>query len=276
MPLGDFTPEGTEQSRLLCEEVSRRSDGICIFAFSRGKDALGAWIWLRQFFHTIHVFHAAPIPHLSFVDRSLAYYEKEFQTKIHRFFDGESSMGLSLLWWQTPDKLESVRSLNREAYGLEEMAEVLRKKFDCPQAYMAMAMSMNDNMFRRMNLKKLDENGNLTYQGAFKNGFNTFYPTFDWTIDKTLEAISKNGLCLPDDYLLEPRNLSLLNAKNIERFMELFPEDVPRAEAMFPLIKSIWARQQFRRMKISGNGVLPKTVSDVIGEIKLLQLEKKT
>lgn len=272
-PLGTFQPEGTEQSRLLCEEVSSRSGGICLLAFSRGKDAIAAWLWLRNFFHTIYPFHAAYYPHLEYVDRSLRYYETVFGTKIERCFDGEASNGLKYKWYQPIERYPLLNSLNRKTYTMEDIADVLRRKYNIHDAPMAQAISMHDNLFRRMNLRKLDDKGNLTYQGAFKPGYNTFYPTFDWTPTQVVETIKAAGVFLPDDYLTEAHSLTLIQLKNIERIMTLFPADFERAKGMFPLLKSMWARNQFRRMRVVGNGVVPRTVGEILREIRLQKIE---
>ena len=271
--LGDFTPEGTVQSRLLCEEISKRSDGTCILAFSRGKDVLGCWVWLRQFFHTIIPFHWTYAPGISFIEHSLNYYEQIFNTRIERHLNGETSEGLMRGWWQTKESRERTKSLGRKPFELDDSAAIIRDKYNCPKAYMAISMTMNDNIFRRLNLKKLDENGNLTFEGGIKENRLVFYPCFDWTLDLILEASVKNGIYLPDDYLMENRSLNWVTVKNIEPIMELYPDDFERMQRVFPLLKGMWCRNQFRRMKITSNGVLKKTVREVLREVKLQELE---
>lgn len=273
MALGDFNPEGTVQSRLLCEEISKRSDGTCILAFSRGKDVLACWVFLRQFFKTIIPFHWSYISGISFMERSLKYYEDVFQTKIERHLNGETSEGIQRKWYQVRERYAACEALKRRPYELDDSAEVIRKKYNCSKAYMAISMTMNDNIFRRLNLKKLDEHGNLTFDGGVKESRKVFYPCFDWNLDQILEASVKNGLYLPDDYLMENRSLNWVTVKNIEPLMEMFPDDFERIQRVFPLIKAMWSRNQFRRMKIPSNGVLKKTVGEVLREIKLQSIE---
>lgn len=260
-----FEPEGTKQSRLLCEEISRRSDGICILAFSRGKDSIPAWVWLRRFFHTIHVYHLAAAPNLGYVERSLQTYEKIFDTKILRFIDGEVIENIQAKSFQFLQNYPLIDSFNlpKGYYHYAEVADVVRKKFNCPQAWHAMAMLGCDNIFRRLNLLKKDSEGNLTYTGAIHEGRQTFYPTFDWKLDQNLEVIEKNGFKLPDDYKMAERTVnSIPSPQNIDRLYKDFPEDFEKIQSLFPLVKSVWARCEFRRMKA---GVVPiKTVKDVL------------
>lgn len=247
-----FEPEGTEQSRLLCEEISRRSDGICVFGFSRGKDSIPAWVWLRRFFHTIHVYHLTTVPGLSYVDKSLSFYEDLFETKILRFMDGEVIENVQGKSFQLFDNYPLIDSFNlpKGYYHYSEIADVVRKKFNCPQAWHAMAVLGCDNIFRRMNLLKKDANGNLTYTGAIKEAQQTFYPTFDWRLEQNFEVLEKNKLPLPADYTIAERTLTSLPCPlNVHGLYTKFPEDFAKLESLFPLIKSMWARCEFRKMK---------------------------
>ena len=79
------------------------SGGTCFLGFSRGKDSIAAWLQLRKFFTRIIPFHCASVPHLGFVDASLDYYERVFQTKILRYMDGACLEALGTLYWQPPD-----------------------------------------------------------------------------------------------------------------------------------------------------------------------------
>lgn len=279
MSLGDFIPEGTVQSRLLCEDISRRSDGVCILGFSRGKDSIPAWIWLRQFFKTIYVYHLGPAPNVGYVQRSLEYYEREFDTPILRFIDGEVSENIKLKSFQLIGNYPIIDQLNIHPgyYDYVAVSEVIRKKYNCPNAWHALAVLGADNIFRRMRLMKKDAQGQLTYQAAVLEDRKTFYPTFDWSIAQNIEALEKTGICLPDDYLMTRRTVNNIpSTENIERLMEFYPEDFEKIKLQFPLIKSVWARNQFRRMKISGNGVLKKTVKEVLDAYKLRLLESQT
>lgn len=274
MPLGDFIPEGTVQSRLLCEEISRRSDGICILAFSRGKDAIPAWIWLKQFFPTIIPYHSGPAPGLEYIDTSLEYYEQVFNAQIERFIDGEALENLSAKSFQILGNYELIDQSNlpKGYYDYVDYSEIVREKYNCPNAWHAMALLGADNIFRRMRLMKKDANGQLTYQAAILEDRKTFYPTFDWTIDQNIEAMKKNGIYLPDDYLMTRRTMNTIpSTENMEGLMELYPKDWKKIESLFPLLKSRWARNQFRKMKEPRNGVLKKTVQEIIDARELRQ-----
>lgn len=268
-----FKPEGTVQSRLLCEEISKRSGGICILAFSRGKDSIPAWVWLREFFHTIYVYHMAPAPKLEYVETSLQYYEKVFESPILRFIDGEvleNIKGKSLQFLSTYELIDSL-NFPTGYYAHEEMARVVRDKYNCPNAWHAMAMLANDNMFRLLNLRKKSPNGELSIEGGFSRRPMTFYPTFDWTLAQNVEVLVNNNIHLPDDYLMSHRTISSIPGSNvIEALVNNYPADFEKIQALFPLIKTDWARNQFRRMKASTNGVVKKTIKEVLSERAIL------
>lgn len=53
-----------------------------LLAFSTGKDAIAAWLAIREHFDEVIPYYLYLIPDLEFVEESLAYYEKFFGTKI--------------------------------------------------------------------------------------------------------------------------------------------------------------------------------------------------
>jgi hypothetical protein len=272
MLLDDYKPKGTPDSRALCEEIAKRSDGVCILGFSRGKDSVCAWIWLRQFFHTIIPYHGCSCPNLTFVDESLDYYEHIFGTKIERFIDGEISRALGRQWYQPIEREDQIEALDRWLYTNNDIVDYLRIKHSQPQAYGAFALSLHDNMFRKMIIKRGSKHGEPAYAGAIRSKVRTFYPCFDWTTDQIISTIEDCGIALPDDYLISNRTIAgIPHNRNLDRFIKLYPDDFEKMQNLFPLIKAQWARNEFRKMKCQDpskyypNGII--TVDKVIAAL---------
>ena len=64
-------------------EVRKKQDKT-LLAFSTGKDAIAAWLAIRDHFDEVIPYYLYLIPDLEFVEESLVYYEKFFGTKIIR------------------------------------------------------------------------------------------------------------------------------------------------------------------------------------------------
>ncbi len=70
--------------RALAEQI-RAKTGTVILSFSAGKDSLAAWLLLRELGFDVVPVYKWLVPGLLFVERSLAYYESFFGTRIRRY-----------------------------------------------------------------------------------------------------------------------------------------------------------------------------------------------
>ena len=245
--------EGTEASRRLCEEISLLSGGTCFLGFSRGKDSVVSWLYLRQFFHTIIPFHCATVPHLSFADESLKYYEDFFQTKIIRCLSGETTECISALVYQPIEDEEKIDKLQLYKYGNTEIVNILRAEYGADY-WVAYGMSQTDSIVRRSMRRMVD---------GTSERLNVFYPCFDWTRAQIMGAIDSAGLKLADDYLIANRSLAgLPNYRHLKRFEEVFLEDFKTLELYFPFIKAALARNEFRIEKMEKKDVKKKSKAD--------------
>lgn len=234
-------PIGTEATRRLCEEISQMASGVCLLGFSRGKDSIAAWIYLKQYFHTIIPFHCASVPHLSFVDASLEYYERIFKAKIIRCLSGEVSGAINKLIYQPLEDEEEIDAMELWDYDNHDIIEIIKTEYNIPDAWCAFGINMTDSIDRRIYVKK--------NQGR-NDERKTFYPCFDWTRQQIIEAIDGIGIKLPGDYRLANRSLSgIPNYRHLLRMQEIFPDDLEKIEILFPFIRAQLARNEFRKEK---------------------------
>jgi len=229
---------GTPESRQLCESISRQSGGTCFLGFSRGKDSITSWLYLRQFFSRIIPFHCASVPHLKFVDESLSYYEQYFGTQIERCMDGDCVNALRTLVFQPLELEEEIDNLHLLAYSKHEIVDWLRAKYKLPFAWCAYGISKSDSIDRRIYVTK--------YNGRIEK-HRSFYPCFNWTRAQVLAFLQQHGVKLPPDYLLSNRSMAALpRLRHLLRMRELFPQDFERIKLTFPFIEAQFARNEFR------------------------------
>lgn len=237
----EVKPTGTEATRRLCEEIAQLTSGTCLLGFSRGKDSIAAWIYLKQFFHTIIPFHCASIPHLSFVDTSLDYYERVFETKIIKCLSGEVSRAIDSLIFQPLEDEQDIDALELWNYDNHHIIELIKEECGIPDVWCAFGINATDSIDRRIYIKK--------NQGRNEEQ-KTFYPCFDWTKQQIIEAIDLAGIKLPRDYLLANRSFAgIPNYRHIARMDEVFPDDMEKIETLFPFIRAQLARNEFRKEK---------------------------
>jgi len=239
MPLMNEIKSKSEQ---LCEEISSISDSTCFLGFSRGKDSIAAWITLKRFFKKIIPFHCASLPNLSFVNKSLNYFEKYFQTKIHRFIDGEVLKGISNLWFQAIENEDMIDELDFPKVDKHLLVNYLRERYKLPNAWCAYGINMSDSIDRRIYVNK--------YQGRIEN-HKSFYPCFEFKKNDIMKIIIDSKIILPDDYKYANRTIAgMFSFRGLENIMNKNPEDFDRIETAFPFIKVIIARNKFREMSL--------------------------
>jgi hypothetical protein len=235
----------TEKSKVLCEQISQISLGVCFLGFSRGKDSIASWIYLKKFFKRIIPFHVASVPHLKFVDESLEYYEDFFKTKIHRFMDGSVLKSLWNLQYQPPGSDEEIDRLNLIEFDKHFIVDHMRNKFDIPYAWVAFGINASDSIDRRIYVNK--------YEGRIDSN-KSFYPCYDWKKSLIMDQILRSGVKLPKDYLLANRTLAEVpRYRHLMRMKNVLPDDFDRIKLMFPMIEAEISRNEFRQEKFSSN-----------------------
>lgn len=177
---------GTSASRKVCEEVSAATGGEILLAFSRGKDSVASWLWLREFFPRIIPFHLAAVPGLGFVERSLSYYEKWFGTPIVRCVAGELYRALGELVYQPVEDEEWIDGLGfLPPHTTEQVARRVRQAHSCPRAWTAYGISATDSIVRRSAAK---------YRTGKSAKRKVLYPCFDWPRSLIMQTIEKPAL----------------------------------------------------------------------------------
>jgi len=231
-------PIGTPASEALCREICDRSGGTILLGFSRGKDSIAAWLWLKNFARRIVPFHCAAVPHLGFVDASLDYYEQFFDTPIERCLSGEFSGALAKLWFQPANRETAIDRMSLWEYENLEVARLVAAKHGCANAWCAFGINLSDSIDRRIYVQK---------SGGKNERRRTFYPCLDWPKEMILRTIEESGVRLPADYRLANRSLAgVPNVRHLMRMETEFPDDFARVELWFPFIRARMARDLFR------------------------------
>lgn len=234
---------GTPASRDLCKRIAEKTQTI-VLGFSRGKDAVAAWGWLREFFSRVIPFHVDGCPGVQFIEKSLAYYERWFGVEIERYCSGQLFDAISSMVYQPIEDEDWIDGLGLDQAILsnDEIATCVRNKHDVPDAWIAWAISSADSIVRRS-------------QAKYRNGINedkrVFYPCFDWKREHVLQAINSMGIGLPQDYLLANRSFaSPLNFRHLARMRAQMPDEFEfeRVKFFYPLIEAQLARNEFRVM----------------------------
>lgn len=227
----------------VCEEVAKETDTV-LLSFSCGKDSICTWLQIKPFFKRVIPYYLYTVPHLGFVDRALAYYEKFFDTRIYRF---PHPNGLKMLYnamYGAPFAAEYWLNESRIGYtnyDYRQLEDVIRACDGVPdEAYAAIGVRAGDSIQRRMNIRQY---------GAVRPGLKTFYPIAYYEPDDLCDMLETSGIKLPPDYHMFQRSFDGLSEMYVHPVKEYYPEDYEKIKKFFPLVGADIFRHEVRRRR---------------------------
>jgi len=226
--------------------VKQERGETVLLSFSRGKDSMAVWLYLRDHFNILP-FYLYLIPGLSWEEESLNYYERFFNTHILRLPHPLFYQMLRNGEWQTPETVPVIRAMNLPAYDLSIIDNLIA--IDClgldentPESwpFCAMGIRQCDSLERRRLIQQMGVVG-LGKKRRF------FYPIWDWKIDQVGRIILDANLKLPIDYDLFGRTVVALNYRRLVKIRHRYPGDYQKILEWFPLAEL----EIFRYEKVS-------------------------
>lgn len=210
----------------LIERVRELAGDSILLSFSRGKDSIAMWLYLRPHFEIVP-YYLDWIPGLSWVDESLAYYEAFFGQHIIRLPHPLFWQYLNTFRFQPPERVAIIRAINFPPYDLADIDDILCHQLGRPGMYTAVGMRAADGIMRR-NL--MAQQGVL---GTKRRRY--YYAIWDWDIKRVAHTILDAGIKLPLDYELWGRTTTDFTYDFLAGVRERFPADWQRVLTWFPL-----------------------------------------
>ena len=213
------------------EEVLRRlkEEGRpVVLSFSCGKDSLAAWVAMER--HGIEVVpvYLWLVPHLSFVEESLAYYERAFGARIRRYPHPSFYRWLNNAVYQAPERLRVIEAARLPTPDYDEEFALIFDDVGLPRdTWRADGVRAADSLQRR---------AALTRHGVMRWTVRKVSPIADWLKGEVMDAIRGRGLRLPVDYEMFGRSFDGIDRRFMEPMRERYPEDWERVREWFPLL----------------------------------------
>lgn len=208
--------------------VATLSGGKVNVAFSMGKDAIAAFLALREVPGLeLSLHHSYLIPGLEFVDEWIAYYERRLGLKIHMVPHWSLFRYLQFDVFQPPARSLELKPFRFRHYKNSHMHDYARELAGVPHStYIATGVRACDSPMRRTS---------CSTHGVLNPLARSFWPVFDWTIADVSESIKRSGLVLPVDYLLFGRTFDGIDFRFLAKIKERFPRDYQRILEWVPL-----------------------------------------
>lgn len=236
----------TPETESLCKEIAKKTNGVCFLGFSRGKDSVCAWLYLKKFFKTVIPFHCCLVPKLRFSEQALKYYEYEFDTHILRMQDSSLHADLRRMVYQYGMDERFIDNYGFYDYDKHDIMDLLRKVYALPNAWCAFGINASDSIERRIYVQNI--------QGKNPN-HKTFYPCWNWPHDKIIETCKESGLKLAPEYNFVNRSIAgMPSVYWLQQLRDNYPDDYKKVEDWYPLCWASILRMEFRDLLVEKDG----------------------
>lgn len=198
-----------------------------LLAFSRGKDAVAAWIALRPHFDRIIPYYLYTIPGLEFEEESLDYFERFFGERIVRLPHPAIYRFLRGLTFQAPQNCIVIEQAELPSINYSDIRDAMVEKFDLQEdALVADGVRAADSPMRRIAIMK---------HGSISWNLRKYHPVWDMRKADLEAMFRREGVRLPVDYKIWGRTFDGLDLRFLVPLKKHFPRDYQRLLEFFPL-----------------------------------------
>lgn len=235
-----------ENSDALNEYMAEKSGGVAILSFSTGKDSIVSWLKMRRYFNKIVPYYLYLFPNISFVDRSLEYYEDYFGTRILRIPHPFLYKWIRNYAYQTPENCPIIEAAGFVDFDFDTVNDIIREDYGLgDDVYAASGVRARDSLNRWTSIKKY---------GPVNDKRMTFFPIYDYDKAMMVAELRESGIKLPVDYRLFGRTLDGFDYRFLKPLHDHFPEDYARIVELFPLLPLILDRVEYKEHYFTTGG----------------------
>lgn len=198
-----------------------------LLAFSTGKDAIAAWLAIREAFDTVHPYYLYLVPGLEFVEESIAYYEQFFGRRIHRLPHPSLHRWLNAFTFQPPERVLAIKQAGLPPHSYEDVRKVLAEDLGLPiGTLVADGVRAADSPMRRVAIAK---------HGPISWSQHKYHPIHDWVAADLVASFRSHSVKLPIDYRIFGRSFDGIDARFLVPMKKHLPGDYARVLEWFPL-----------------------------------------
>lgn len=204
-----------------------------LVAFSTGKDSLAATLALMDAGVEVELAYMYLIPGsrpgttLDFVEDTLAYMERAYGRRIHRYPHPSLWRWLNNFVFQPPERCAIIAAAQMPTYTYEQLWAAIRKDLGLPaDTWVADGVRAADSIQRRASLVR---------HGVMKRSARKVSPIADWLKGEVMGRIEAAGIRLPVDYEWFGRSFDGIDYRFLEPIRRHSPADYRRILDWFPL-----------------------------------------
>ena len=205
----------------------RKLQSETLLAFSTGKDAIAAWLAIRDHFDRVHPYYLYLVPGLEFVEESLDYYERFFGIKIIRLPHPSLHRWLNGFVYQAPQNCAVIEQAQLPTFDYTDSVRAIIEDYKLqPGMLAADGVRAADSPMRRIAIKT---------HGPITASQQKYHPVWDWKKADLMDVFRKNNVKLPIDYKLFGRSFDGIDLRFLLPLKKHLPRDYQRILEWFPM-----------------------------------------
>ena len=120
---------------------------------------------------------------------------------------------------------------------------------DDVNGYIKDDLGLDENIMTAIGVRSADSLNRwrtINKYGAVNEKRKTFYPVYDWNMERLVNEIKDSGIKLPVDYKIWGKSFDGLDYRFIRPLKDHFPDDYEKLKELFPLIDTEIKRYEFQ------------------------------
>ena len=207
-------------------EVAKRQKKT-LLAFSTGKDAIAAWLAIREHFEEVVPYYLYLVPGLEFVDEQIAMYERFFETKITQLPHPSVHRLLNNFVFQPPQNCAVIEDAGLPNFDYPDIQAAMCQMHNLPKkTLVADGVRAADSPMRRITI---NTHGSISYKQL------KYHPIWDWRKADLIECFKKHNVRLGSDYKIFGRSFDGIDLRFLLPIKKHHPKDYQKILELFPL-----------------------------------------
>ncbi|HDR1312790.1 phosphoadenosine phosphosulfate reductase [Pasteurella multocida] len=198
-----------------------------LLAFSCGKDAIAAWLAIRDHFDEVIPYYLYLVPDLEFVNEQISHYEKFFSVKITQLPHPSVHRLLNNFVFQPPQNLRIIEDAGLPNFDYLDIQKVMCHKFGLPKdTLVADGVRAADSPMRRI---AINTHGSISFNQL------KYHPVWDWKKQDLIDCFRKHNVKLSKDYKIFGRSFDGIDLRFLYLIKKHYPRDYQKILELYPM-----------------------------------------
>lgn len=198
-----------------------------LLAFSTGKDAVAAYLAIKDHFDEVVPYYLYLVPGLEFVDEQIDMYERQFGFRVTKLPHPSVHRLLNNFIFQPPQNCAVIEDAELPNFDYTDIQRAMCHLHKLPKkTLVADGVRAADSPMRRI---AISTHGSISYKQM------KYHPVWDWKKADLLNCFKRHNVKLGVDYKIFGRSFDGIDLRFLLPIKKHFPSDYQRILEFYPL-----------------------------------------